>query len=327
MMNITNTIDFHIEEETAVAIGKFDGIHKGHEKILQELLARKSKGLKTVVFTFDTPPTSVFYGKNQKVLTTNAEKRAMLESFGVDYLIEFPFYEETAAISAEAFIEDILVNRLHMKAIIAGTDCRFGHKGLGDRVLLQKYGELYQYETVIVTKELYQGQEISSSFIRGEIESGSMELANEMLMMPYSLIGEVVHGRKFGRTLGMPTVNLIPEEHKLLPPNGVYLSKVSCNGVLYDGITNIGCKPTVDGDIKNGVETYIYQFHQDVYGDVVVVSLLEYQRPEMKFPSVEDLKQQMQSDIVSGEQWHTKYRKKYEKFVEMPCKFVHLPLK
>lgn len=327
MINITNTTDFHIEEETAVAIGKFDGIHKGHEKILRELLAKKSKGQKTAVFTFDTPPASVFYGKKQKILTTNIEKRAMLAGFGIDYLIEFPFHEKTAAISAEDFIEDILVQRLHMKSVIAGTDCRFGHKGLGNRELLRKYGETYHYDTVIVDKEFYMDEPISSSFIRSAIEEGSVETANEMLIYPYSLLGEVVHGRKFGRTLGMPTVNLIPEENKLLPPNGVYMSKVSCNGILYDGITNIGCKPTVNGDIQNGVETYLYRFNQDVYGDIVAVSLLAFIRPEMKFPSVEDLKQQMQTDIVSGERWHTKYRKKYEKFVEMPCNFIHLPLK
>ena len=304
MIHIENTTDFHIEADTAVTIGKFDGIHRGHEKILQKLLAQRKHGLQSVVFTFDTPPTSVFFRKNQKVLTTNIEKRELFRRMGMDYLIEFPFYEKTAAISAEDFIEEILVDSLHAKMIVAGTDCRFGHKGAGNLALLQKYGAIYGYETIAVEKECYCDEIISSSRIREEVEHGSITKVNEMLMEPYTIYGEVVHGRQLGRTLGMPTVNQIPEPNKLLPPNGVYVSRVRCNGKWYDGITNIGCKPTVSGDQIRGVETYIYDFHEDVYGNSIWVSLLEFQRFEQRFPTVDALKKQMQMDIESGRVWH-----------------------
>ena len=129
MIHIENTTEFKTEADTAVTIGKFDGIHKGHAKILNEVLAHKTEGLLSAVFTFDTPPTSVFFKENQKVLTTNAEKRELFRTMGIDYLVEFPFYEKTAAISAEDFIEEFLVDSLHAKVIVVGSDCRFGHLG------------------------------------------------------------------------------------------------------------------------------------------------------------------------------------------------------
>ena len=313
MIHIKNTTEFTIEADTAVTIGKFDGIHKGHAKILQKLLAQREKGLQCAVFTFDTPPTSVFFRANQKVLTTNIEKQELFRRMDVDYLVEFPFYEKTAAISAEAFIEEILVGSMHAKAIVAGPDCRFGHKGAGNLALLERYGAIYGYETIIVEKECCRGEIISSSRIREEVEHGSILRANEMLMEPYTIYGEVVHGRKLGRTLGMPTVNQIPEPNKLLPQNGVYFSRVNCNGCWYDGITNIGCKPTVSGDAVRGVETYIYDFHEDVYGNSIWVSLLAFSRPEHRFETVEALKHQMQKDIASGKTWHAEYAEKFRK--------------
>lgn len=313
MTHIKNTTEFTIEADTAVTIGKFDGIHRGHAKILQQLLAQKARGLQCAVFTFNTPPTSVFFKENQRVLTTNIEKQELFRRMGVDYLVEFPFYEKTAAISAEDFIEEILIGSMHAKVIIAGTDCRFGHKGAGDLALLERYGAIYGYEILVVEKECCQGEVISSSRIRQEIEHGDIVKANEMLMEPYTIYGEVLHGRRLGRTLGMPTVNQIPEPNKLLPQNGVYFSRVSCNGIWYEGITNIGCKPTVSGDEIRGVETYIYDFHENVYGDSIWVSLLEFVRPEQRFATVEELKHQMQTDIALGRAWHVENAEKLRK--------------
>ncbi|NLG04261.1 MAG: bifunctional riboflavin kinase/FAD synthetase [Clostridia bacterium] len=305
---IEHTIEFNMKEPTVVTIGKFDGFHKGHEKILNMLLKiQKEKKLKSVVFTFSAPPSLVFGDHKQKVLTTNDEKRLMFERMGVDYLVEFPFNERTAAISAENFIEDILLKKLQMKAIVVGTDCRFGHRGSGNVALLSEYAEEKQFECHVIKKERYNHKEISSSMIRSAIERGNLLFANELLVYPYTIYGEVVHGRKLGRTLGMPTVNQIPEEQKLLPPRGVYYSSVVCRGIRYDGITNIGCKPTVNGDIMNGVETYIYEFKNNIYGDYITISLLQFKRPEMKFPSVEALKIQMQTDIAEGFEWHAEF--------------------
>ncbi len=312
MIHIENTTEFQIEADTVVTIGKFDGIHKGHAMILHEVMSQKKQGLLSAVFTFDTPPTSIFLKENQRVLTTNTEKRAMFEQMGVDALIEFPFYEKTAAISAESFIEDILVGMLHAKVVVVGTDCRFGHRGAGTYRLLQQYGSIYGYQTIIIEKECYLGQEISSSRIRTELEHGSITEVNQMLYQPYTIYGEVIHGRKLGRTLGMPTVNQLPEMNKLLPQNGVYYSRVYCQDQWYDGITNVGCKPTVSGDDIRGVETYIYDFDQNVYGNEIRVSLLQFARPEQRFASVEELKQQMLRDIENGRKWHAKQLKSKE---------------
>ena len=237
---IENTIEFNITQPTVVTIGKFDGFHKGHEKILNTLLQIcRTHQLKSVVFTFSAPPATVFGDQRQKVLTTNDEKRLVFEKMGVDYLIEFPFNERTAAIPAEDFVEDILLKKLNMKAVVVGTDCRFGHRGSGNVEVLSNYAEQMQFECCIVEKEMFHELEISSSMIREAVGQGNLLLANQVLVYPYTIYGEVVHGRKLGRTLGMPTVNQIPEESKLLPPRGVYYSSVVCRGIRYAGITNI----------------------------------------------------------------------------------------
>ena len=151
----------------------------------------------------------------------------------------------------------------------------------------------------------WKGEKISSSLIRRELSDGRIENANEMLMRPYLFYGEVVHGRKLGRTLGMPTVNLIPEAEKLLPPKGVYYSRVLHMGQEYRSITNLGCKPTIEGEKPSfGVESYLYHFDEEIYGDFLYVSLYHYVREEMRFETVDALKAQMQQDIAAGEAWH-----------------------
>ena len=308
MRIISGTLDFQVKENIVAAIGKFDGIHKGHGEIIKKMLEYKSRGFKMAVFTFDIPPASVFYGKNQKVLTTNEEKRKIFQELSVDYLIEFPFGRETAEIPAEQFVKRILLDRLHMKAAVVGTDCRFGYRGLGDIALLKALGERYGFDTIVVDKMLYEGREISSTYVREEIEAGNIVKANHLLLRPYLFYGKVVHGRQLGRTLGMPTVNLLPEPEKLLPPNGVYFSRVNHMGQEYRAITNIGSKPTVSGEEPvTGIETYIYNFDEEIYGDDLYVSLYQFVRGEMKFPTVEALKEQMEKDIRKGEKWHKEH--------------------
>ena len=307
-MNVfTGTIDFQIDEDTVVAIGKFDGVHRGHEKIFRKMLEYRSKGLKLAIFTFDTPPGSVVSAADNSVLTTSIEKRLIFENLGVDYLVEFPFYEKTAAISPEDFIDKILIGKMRAKAVVCGTDCRFGHKGKGDAQLLISYGG-EEFETVVVDKVYYKDEIISSTRIRALISEGKIEEANEMLLAPYSVYGVVVHGKRLGRELGMPTVNIIPSQDKLLPPSGVYYSRVRHMGIEYRSITNIGSKPTVSsgksGYPVRGVETYLYNFNREIYGDDMLVSLYHFSRSEMKFSGVDELKNQMALDISAGEQWH-----------------------
>lgn len=304
MQIIREMTKFEIEGSSAAAIGKFDGIHLGHQKLLECILNQKKNGLKAVVFTFDPPPAVLFGGKQGRELMTAEEKRSAFEKMGIDVLIEFPLTLESAAMSPEDFVKEILVKSLHAAYIAAGTDVSFGAGGAGDYVLLKEMSEEAGYKVEIIDKVCYKEREVSSTYVREMIEQGEMEEAAVLLGEPYSIQGVVVHGNHFGRTLGMPTVNLLPEENKMLPPNGVYYSRVWMDGVCHAGITNIGYKPTVSQVKRLGVETYLYDFHQDVYGKKIRTELLKFKRAEQKFGGKEELKAQMAADIRDGVEFH-----------------------
>lgn len=298
---ITGTADFYLKEETAVAIGKFDGVHVGHRRLLEEILTEKAKGKKACVFTFDPPP-AVFFGKaDEKELTTREEKRELFEFLGIDILIEFPMNEKTAAMLPETFVTEILCGRMNAGLVAAGADLSFGAKGAGNAALLCAMSAECRLEVRIIDKIMLDGQEISSTLIRRALNAGNMDYVEKLMGMPYTVNGIVQHGNRIGRTLGMPTVNLLPPDNKLLPPCGVYYSGVSMNGRYYRGISNIGYKPTVHESRKQlGVETYLYGYNGDAYGEEIKVSLYEFKRPEQKFQSMEALKKQMQEDIAAG---------------------------
>lgn len=303
MRLIQGTTEFTLEQPCAAAIGKFDGIHRGHQKLLEKILKQKEAGLKAAVFTFDPPPAVFFGGADGRGLTTREEKRKIFDRLGIDVLIEFPLTRKTASMSPEHFIEEILVKKMKAVYVAAGKDVTFGEKGRGDRKLLLSFAEKLGFSAEIIDKICEAGEsgvEISSSLIRQELEKGNMQRVTELIGFPYSVTGTVVHGRRLGRRLGMPTVNLLPLPDKLLPPNGVYFSNVSYGGKHYQSISNIGCKPTVSEERITGVETYLYDFTEDIYGKEITVNLLGFKRPEMKFSSVEQLKAQMQSDIEEG---------------------------
>lgn len=304
MKIISNTTEFELPQNTVVAIGKFDGFHKGHQKLIKEALAQKKDNLAVAVYTF-VPSPAVFWGKgNVQELTTQEEKRRIFENAGVDYLIEYPFNKSVADMEPEAYIKEVLVEKMHAKCVVAGADVSFGKKGAGNEALLRALSEKYGYHVILIDKVQYQDKEISSTLVREKIREGRMEEAIQLLGVPYSITGKIVHGKQLGRTIGMPTVNLIPEKEKLLPPAGVYFSQVLLQGKKYASITNIGKKPTVNMDETVGAETYIYNFKGDIYGEIVSVSLLKHTRPEMKFSGIEELKKQLERDMEEGKKFH-----------------------
>ncbi len=304
MKYITKTLGFKIEEPTAVTLGKFDGLHRGHELLMQNVLecSRKYK-VASVAFTFDMPPRNRVEEIVANVLTTNDEKQYIFEKQGIDYLIECPFTPEVMAMEPEAFIKWI-VDSLNMKYVVVGDDFRFGHKRAGDYHTLQQYEEQYGYKTIVLDKLKDSNRDISSTYVREKIADGNIRKANQLLGYNYFIKSEILHGKKLGRRIGIPTINMILPEHKLLPPNGVYVTEVLVDGKTYMGVTNVGCKPTVSEDRVIGVETYIDDFNQDVYGEKIVVSFLEFIRPEMKFASVEELKKQMNTDIQVARKYY-----------------------
>ena len=220
MEYIKGRLDFHVAEPTVLSIGKFDGLHRGHELLMDYVFQKKKEGMKAVIFTFDVPPKKSLEQDAARVLTTNEEKMHLFEQIGIDYLIECPFTEEIMHMPAEEFLKKI-VEQLSIRCIVAGTDCSFGYQRRGDYRMLQKYAPEYHYEAQIVDKMQYEGRDISSTFIREEIAAGNMEKAELLLGYAYFVQGTVVHGNQIGRTIGIPTINLLPPQEKLLPPFGV----------------------------------------------------------------------------------------------------------
>ena len=297
---------FIINKPSIVTIGKFDGIHIGHRKLINEAVKASGPEFCSVVFTFDMSP-SDFFSSSQKMIYTNEEKEMILSECDVDYIIEYPFDSYIANMTAEEFVQEILVNRLNASKVIVGDDFHFGKNRSGNPEILAELSDKYGIEAVIMSKECINNTEVSSSLIRDCLSEGKLEEANEMLLRPYSISGTVISGNKLGRTLDMPTINLKPGERKLLPPNGVYTSLVIYDNKTYSGVTNIGYKPTAPGINSLGVETYIMDFCKDIYGEKVTVMLLHRQRPEIKFNNLDELIAQMKKDKELAKENITKY--------------------
>lgn len=300
MKYINNTLSFKIEEPTVITFGKFDGLHRGHELLMKTLFQKKQeRGYKTVVFTFDIPPRSKVDEIEAKVLTTNAEKIHIFEREGVDVLLECPFTPEVMNMEPEDFLKWV-VSVLNVKCIVAGEDFHFGCKRKGDYALIQQLAGELGYEACIFSKIQENNRDISSTYVREEITNGNLDLANELLGYPFLIKGEVIHGNALGRKIGMPTINMAIPKEKLLPPNGVYVSQVEIKGQYYKGISNVGRKPTVSQDNPVMIETYIFDWDKDLYGQEVVVSLLQFLRSERKFDGIEALTAQMQLDMQNA---------------------------
>lgn len=300
MNYVTGTTKFHMDGPSAVSLGKFDGLHRGHQKLIGRVLSKKQQGLASVIFTFAQNPTRMLSGLSGQNIITNEERRCLLEEAGVDRLLECPFVPELSHMEPETFIRDVLCAQLHAAFVAVGEDFRFGHQRKGDADILKKMGILYGFHVEVVEKEKSHGRDISSTYIREALHEGNIPLANELLGYRYFVSGEVLHGRQIGRTLGLPTTNLLPQSEKLLPPNGVYLTKTLLDDDYYYGITNIGYKPTVGGETQKGVETFLFDYSGDLYGRHLTVEFLEYERPEQKFKSLEELKARILSDVHWG---------------------------
>lgn len=323
MKIIENTLDFWISEDSAVTLGKFDGVHRGHQKLLERIKDRQREGLKSVVFTFGQMPGNVFQGKKEHTILTKQEREQLLEEKGIDYMIECPFVPQIIQMPPEKFIEEILVGQLHAKYIAVGPDFRYGHQRKGDTLLLQKLASVYGYEVEVLEKECLDGTEISSTYVREMLKIGKMETVKKLLGFPYYVSGSVVYGHQIGRTLGIPTLNLLAEEEKILPPNGVYLTRTIFDGKKIYGITNVGVKPTISGKERKGIETHLFDFNGDLYDREVRVEFFAFERPEQKFETLERLKEQLEKDLLWGREYLAQMEsecKMYVKNIESACK-------
>ena len=277
--------------DTVVALGKFEGLHKGHMLLINKVLQLSHEtGKQSVVFSIDMPGTKRIY--------TIPERNRILEEIGIDFNITCEFTKKFASMKPEAFVKDVLVERLHPEYVVVGNDFRFGKNRQGDVALLEELGNRYGYEVLAFEKLREQGTVISSSYIREQIEQGHVDLIQKYMGRPYSIAGIVQYGKQLGTTIGFPTANLIPDEEKLLVPNGVYETSLILDNLRYRGITNVGDNPTVDDDHKIKVETNILDYNGNLYGKYLKIEFIRQIRKEIKFDSIEALKNQIKSDIL-----------------------------
>lgn len=306
MRIISGTTEFRLDTPSAVMIGKFDGMHIGHQLLLSFLLEEKqNNGLTPVAFTFDPSPEDFFTGVKHRALFTKEEKRAFFEKMGVEVLVEFPMNEETAGMDATVFIKSVLLERLNTKFVAAGDDLSFGKYGAGNAQLLKEVAEPEGCRIRMIPKITCEGEEISSERIRDAVLCGNLPLAAAMLGRPYCIGGRVVHGNGIGRNMGLPTINLFSSDEKLLPPNGVYYSETLIREKLYKSISNVGTKPTVKDDLIVNLETFLFDVDEELYDEDVVVYLHEFRRPEKRFESLEQLKAQIDDDVRAGKEFKT----------------------
>ncbi len=291
-------IDIQTENGTAVALGKFDGFHIGHMLLIDEVMSLQNKGYTGVIFTFDMKRNSVFNVDNMQNIISSDEKRELAEKLGLNVLVEYPFDDEFAGMEPEEFVRDILAVMLHAKFIIVGEDYRFGRNRAGDINFLKKFEEKYGYSVISVDKKKIGDITVSSSYIRSLINVGNVSDAAKFLGRAYSMTGGVVHGRELGRTIQVPTANILPQKGKIYPTSGVYASKIYLHdGRTFYGITNIGDNPTVSDERRVTIETHIFDFSENIYGKKIKVELLYFIRPEKKFKNIDELKNQMLADI------------------------------
>ncbi len=284
-----------LSEQTAVTIGKFDGIHLGHRSLLEAVLKEKKNGYAACVLSL------VKSDGGRNVIYTKEEQSLLCDALGIDILAEYSFDETLRELSAEQFISEVLCRKFNAKVIVAGEDFRFGKGRAGDVKLLNALEKTYGYRTVCVPKVEKTGMRISSTGIRELLSLGKIEEANRLLGQPYFLCGEVVHGKQLGRTIGFPTINVLPPEEKLLPAYGVYATQTKLDGVWYRGITNVGLRPTVNSGSAVSVETYLLHCSGNLYGKRAEIRFLQFLRPEQRFQSVEELTEAIRRDAEKAE--------------------------
>ncbi len=285
------------QHQCVLAVGNFDGVHLGHQSVIRQLRAQADQlQVPAVVLTFEPLPLEHFSPKTAPARLTNfRQKVELLEQLSVDKVLCLRFDDSLSSLSAQAFVQDLLVNALGVRRIIAGEDFRYGHNRAGDLASLRLAGDQYGFEVIPAETFHYNGIRVSSSLVRGYLALGDFSQANAMLGRPYQISGRVIHGDKRGRQLGFPTVNLAMKR-KNMPLSGVYAVRVhGLDDKVYGGVASIGTRPVFNGE-KVLLETYIFEFDQQVYGKRISIEFLKHLRDERDFATVEALCVQMQKD-------------------------------
>ncbi|MBU1932951.1 MAG: bifunctional riboflavin kinase/FAD synthetase [Candidatus Omnitrophica bacterium] len=287
--------------KTVSAIGVFDGVHRGHQKILKKTVALSSKmGMRSLTISFHPHPREVI-NPDLKIplLTSTAHKHNLIEKIGMDLLLDLKFTDSLARMNAEDFVRKILMEKLDIRALVVGKNFLFGSKARGDFKLLKAMSERYGFRLFGVEPLRINNAQVSSTTIRRAIERGELRTASLMLGRPVSVLGTVVRGRRVGRELGFPTANINPH-HEAIPPSGVYAVNARVSGKTYGAILNIGTRPTFNIKKEPTIELYIFNFNRDIYGKDVEIMFKDKIRDEKKFSSAEALKKQIKKDILKA---------------------------
>ncbi len=306
MLKIFNSLDeISNIEPCAVALGNFDGVHKGHQElILRAVRTAKRHGIKSAVFTFSNHPRNMIPGnKEVKNIIYQDEKAALIEELGIDYLFDIEFTEEIKTMSPESFIKDLLLGKFNAAETFCGFNYRFGYKAEGNVKVLKAYAKELGFVANEVHPVAIDGEIVSSTLIRELIKAGDVDECCKYLGRNYDIGGEVVVGNRLGKSLGFPTSNITLDEAMVTPPNGVYVTYCVYNGVKYPSITNVGVKPTI-GDYKKNMETHIFNFDKELYGKFIKVEFVKMMREEVKFGSYEELSAQIAKDCQEAKEYH-----------------------
>lgn len=307
MKIITDLNEFHPQKPVVLTIGTFDGVHLGHQALLKQInIEAENRGGESYVLTFNPHPRSVLFPNESPVMLIQSieEKKDKLNRFGLDNLIIYPFTKAFSALAAIEFVEKVLVKQLKVDTLIIGYDHQFGSNREGNIEFLKAHQSTYGYRVIEIEAQTIDELKVSSTRIRKAIEEGDLASVNHFLREPYTLVGQVIKGDQLGRTIGFPTANLkLNEPYKLVPKNGVYAVQVNCLGNKYQGMMNIGVRPTLANSFEKRIEIHMLDVDLDIYDQEIKVSVLAFIREEQKFAGLEELKTKIKED----ENWTRNY--------------------
>ena len=290
-----------------VTIGTFDGVHLGHQKIIEQLNLEAAKnGGESVLLTFDPHPRIVLFPENHnvKLIQTLGEKFQVLEKFDLKNVVLVPFTKGFSELSAIDFVEQILIGNLKAKKVVIGYDHQFGRNREGNIQFLKSVSEKYGFEVIEISAKSIDEINISSTKIRDSLLRGDVETAKLFLSRSYEISGTVIKGNQLGRTLGFPTANVnVDSELKLIPANGVYAVRVKIAEKMHFGVMNIGTKPTVNSSNEKSLEVHIFDFNKVIYGDIITVFMEKHIRNEQKFANLDELKRAISNDEIICRQY------------------------
>ena len=298
-MKIIDLNNYEHNYNTAVALGNFDGIHKGHQYLINDTIKKANgRNLKPSILLFKNHTKTIVNnkGSNINILTSNEQKIKILKKMGIELIYTMVFNEDIMKLSGEEFVEQMLVNKLNAKLVTIGFDYRFGYKASGDSNYLKELGNKYDFETNIIMPVYINGEVVSSTKIRNLIKLGNIKKANEFLGRPYSFVGNVVKGNQRGSKMGYPTANVNLFYNYIIPKTGVYETITIIENKEFISLTNIGYNPTFNGE-KLKIENHILNFDKNIYGKTIEIKFIDFIREDIKFSTVKELINQIQQDV------------------------------